>query len=103
MEKTDHLNIYHFNIDNQSESIPEISKVGGKGYSLIKMTKIGLNVPPGFILSVNFFSEWIIEIKQSSIWNDFISNSSELNENIFTRSFAGGYETILGVTRETLL
>ena len=44
-----------------SKEIPEISKVGGKGYSLIKMTSINLNVPSGIILCVDFFKDWLNE------------------------------------------
>ncbi len=48
-------NIHFFN----NKNLPQISQVGGKGYSLIKMTQAGLRVPPGFVLSVNFFKPWI--------------------------------------------
>ena len=34
----------------EESKIPHISEVGGKGYSLVKMKRGGLNVPPGFVL-----------------------------------------------------
>ena len=55
-----------------SKKIPEISEVGGKGYSLIKLTSLNLNVPPGIILTVDFFKEWIKEIKKTELYNQFI-------------------------------
>ena len=62
-----------------SKEIPEISKIGGKGYSLVKMTNIGLNVPPGIILCVDFFKEWINEIKSLELYKEYISNQKNLN------------------------
>jgi phosphoenolpyruvate synthase/pyruvate phosphate dikinase len=50
--------IYPFDTD-----IPELSRVGGKGLSLIIMTQHGLPVPPGVILSVSFFEKWLSHIK----------------------------------------
>ncbi len=37
-------------------------QVGGKGYSLIKMSNGGFPVPAGMVLSVNFFDNWIEEL-----------------------------------------
>lgn len=34
-------------------------EVGGKGYSLIKMANGGFPVPPGMVLGVHFFDEWL--------------------------------------------
>ena len=62
-----------------SKEIPEISKIGGKGYSLIKMTNIGLNVPPGIILCVDFFKKWINEIKNLELFKEYISNQKNIN------------------------
>ncbi len=67
-----------------AKEIPEISKVGGKGYSLIKMTSINLNVPPGIILCVDFFKDWLKEIKNTNLYKELINDkSNNLNlENI---------------------
>ena len=55
-----------------SKKIPEISEVGGKSYSLIKLSNLNLNVPNGIVLAVNFFNEWINKIKNSNLYKQFI-------------------------------
>ncbi|CAN5399035.1 phosphoenolpyruvate synthase [soil metagenome] len=136
--------LYSFS-DTQNRPLAEI---GGKAQSLLKGSKAGLPVPPGFILPVQFFSTWIDELKASPEWNAFehsrsadavrkschdlkekamqlvlsdqqknalepaLNNFSSTNlfavrssspeEDLEGSSFAGGYETILGVTTETM-
>ena len=121
----------------------ELNQVGGKGKALIKTTKAGFPVPEGFVLSVNFFDEWLSEIKSSQSWTNFLKKptkekcnkilenaenilltsiqkveldkylskiscdvfavrSSSPEEDLEGSSFAGMYETYLGVTRENL-
>jgi len=55
-----------------SKTIPEIAEVGGKGYSLIKLSSIDINVPNGIILTVSFFDEWINKIKNSDFYKQFL-------------------------------
>ncbi len=122
-----------------------LAEVGGKGYSLIRMFEAGLPVPPGAVLTTNFFSPWLDEIKTSKSWaaladatpdnwaklcselkglcsallltkaqldaiNDLYKNFSALGDDVLfavrssspeedltSASFAGGYETRLGV------
>ena len=38
------------------------SQVGGKGFSLIRMANGGFPVPPGMVLGVSFFDEWLAEL-----------------------------------------
>ena len=38
-----------------------IAEVGGKGYSLIRMAEAGLQVPPGAVLTTEFFAPWFDE------------------------------------------
>lgn len=38
------------------------AQVGGKGYSLIKMAGGGFPVPPGMVLGVSFFDQWLAEL-----------------------------------------
>ena len=64
----DNKNIIYLN----SKILPEISEVGGKGYSLIKLSSLHLNVPNGIVLTVNFFNEWINKIKSSDLYSQFI-------------------------------
>jgi phosphoenolpyruvate synthase/pyruvate phosphate dikinase len=47
-----------------TDQAPELSQVGGKGMSLIFMTRRGLPVPPGFVLSVAFFEPWLEYVKR---------------------------------------
>jgi phosphoenolpyruvate synthase/pyruvate phosphate dikinase len=145
MESIETKYIYEF----QTPIVPSIKEVGGKGYSLIKLTRAGLNVPPGFVLSVSYFQGWIDQLKSSDEWHNFISSISEDNkikhlnnlknlcntlqftlqqelvlkmaikhlkedhsifavrssspeEDLEGASFAGGYETVLGVKESTL-
>ena len=39
-----------------------LAEVGGKGYSLIRMVEAGLPVPPGAVLTTEFFAPWFDEI-----------------------------------------
>lgn len=64
MESTISNIIYPLN----SKIIPEIGEVGGKGYSLIKLSSLDLNVPNGIVLTVAFFQNWIEEIKKSTLY-----------------------------------
>lgn len=120
-----------------------ILEVGGKGLSLMIGNKNGLPVPPGFILTVSFFKPWLLQLKKTKAWSDFLKaketelekrctalkiaaqkftytkdqvqelaqqlekfdeqdlfavRSSSPEEDLEGSSFAGGYETILGVT-----
>ncbi len=124
-----------------------LSQVGGKGLSLIQGSQAGLPVPPGFILSVNFFLPWIQELQQTNTWSNYLEHekydleksctelkklvvnltltkqqeqeltealqkfsqetlfavrSSSPEEDLEGASFAGGYETVLGVQRKTI-
>ena len=125
----------------------QLHLVGGKGQSLIRMAQIGLPVPPGFVLTVEFFTSWINELKLTEEWKAFKKadeldlekcsdslkkKAEELKFNEFQKdeikkaleslsdsklfavrssspeedlegfSFAGGYETFLGVTKENI-
>ena len=45
-----------------------LAEVGGKGYSLIRMVEAGLPVPPGAVLTTEFFGPWFDEIQASAAW-----------------------------------
>ena len=59
-------------ISLNSKYLPEISEVGGKGYSLIKLYSLNLTVPNGIILTVDFFHDWIKSIKDSDLYKEFL-------------------------------
>jgi phosphoenolpyruvate synthase/pyruvate phosphate dikinase len=138
--------VYPFTTDE----IPELAQVGGKAMSLIFMTRRGLPVPPGFVLSVAFFKPWLEHILETPEWTRalhsapedlkqntatlerlcmgleldhrqrqvlaqaleplkresktslFAVRSSSPEEDLEELSFAGGYETTLGVEEEDL-
>lgn len=124
-----------------------LSQVGGKGLSLIKSSESGMPVPPGFVLSVHFFTPWLEQLKTSPEWTAFSQataeqmqatcsalksasagftftneqreaidefledfeadalfavRSSSPEEDLEGASFAGGYETILGVNKTSI-
>ncbi len=122
-----------------------LAEVGGKGYSLMRMVEAGLPVPPGAVLTTEFFAPWFDEIQASATWTAlahatpdkwatlcnelrglcpalpltstqrqaledlrkdlaaqgddmlFAVRSSSPEEDLTSASFAGGYETRLGV------
>ena len=47
---------------------PTLAEVGGKGYSLIRMVEAGLPVPPGAVLTTEFFAPWFDEVQASAPW-----------------------------------
>ncbi len=124
-----------------------LDQVGGKAHSLIDATRAGFRVPPGVVLSVDFFRPWLDKIEGSEAWAAFLASpkeelrqscaavkarcsalelspaqrdalagglgsfpddalfavrSSSPDEDLEGSSFAGEYETTLGVTRGRL-
>lgn len=55
-----------------------INTVGGKGYSLMKMSANNIHVPSGFILTTFFFKNWMKILMDSSEFHSFIDH---LNRN----------------------
>jgi phosphoenolpyruvate synthase/pyruvate phosphate dikinase len=124
--------------------LPPLEQVGGKALTLMQMTAAGMPVPPGLVLTVQFFEPWLEMLKQSPAWKNltqtdelfraakalqvlcgtlelsgdqknalnealktfrqqhhghlFAVRSSSPEEDLDGASFAGGYETTLGVT-----
>jgi pyruvate,water dikinase len=56
---------------------PLLREVGGKGHSLIKMAGSGLPVPPGFILTTEFFRPWFDFIRKQKEWGEFQGSRPE--------------------------
>lgn len=56
--------IYPFNTD----PIPSLAEIGGKGLSLIRMTRAGLPVPSGFVCGVTFFESWLMALQATPEW-----------------------------------
>src|SRR5262249_36260958 len=126
---------------------PALAEVGGKGLSLARAAAAGLPVPPGFILAVAYFDDWLGQLHATAEYQQFLESgqenlsaacsalkeralqfqfspvedalladacqpfsdqalfavrSSSPEEDLAGSSFAGGYETVLGVNRATL-
>ncbi len=47
-------------------------RVGGKGSSLIRLTTAGFRVPPGAVLTTDFFTPWFAELEQTTAWEAFL-------------------------------
>jgi pyruvate,water dikinase len=132
--------IYAFNTKEETK----LSQVGGKAKSLIEMTAAGFDVPEGFVLSVDFFANWMEIIRATTDWQDFLSvpdkeecdalkvravelklteeqkasietalnelkektlfavRSSSPEEDLEDTSFAGQYDSVLGVVPDQL-
>jgi phosphohistidine swiveling domain-containing protein len=133
-----------------SKYISTLEQAGGKALALMQMTKAGMPVPSGFVLTVDFFKPWLDFIQRSShlstlatasvhelgaaaralqdlchVLNFSSEQTAEINdalaefrqvvpgqlfavrssspeEDLEGASFAGGYETTLGVTENQL-
>jgi pyruvate,water dikinase len=129
---------------------PPLAEVGGKALSLVLMTRHGAPVPPGFVLTREFFRPWLEAVGQSAQWREVLAASRETlpdciaallarygvvefdearkealaaavarlrkgaerelyavrssspEEDLEGASFAGGYESVLGVRLESL-
>lgn len=80
---------------------------GGKGASLIRMTRMGLPVPEGFVILAGSSSEDAqkeISAALSSLPDKYTYavRSSALNEDGSDNSFAGQYETVTDVAKKDL-
>lgn len=53
---------------------PELEQVGGKAASLIEMTRAGLPVPAGVVLTTDFFTPWLQELWATAEWDAFAAS-----------------------------
>jgi pyruvate,water dikinase len=73
--------------------------IGGKAEGLIRLQQLGLPVPPFVAVPVG---EDVDETAVAALGEPLAVRSSAVGEDAAERSAAGQYETVLGVTRETL-
>lgn len=88
----------------------DIYLVGGKGASLGELVSLGLNVPPGFILTTEMYGKNIADYEKEILREfdrfgiEYAAVRSSANaEDSPKDSFAGQFETYLNVNRNTLL
>lgn len=97
------VSVYSF--DNTPDSV--LPLCGGKGASLIRMTRMGLPVPEGMVIpagSLSGAAEKDIRDALASLSDKYTYavRSSALNEDGSDNSFAGQYETVTDVARSDL-
>lgn len=73
--------------------------IGGKAEGLIRLQKLELPVPPFVVVPVG---EELDENAITALGEPLAVRSSAVGEDAADKSAAGQYETVLGVTRETL-
>jgi len=60
-----------------TEEEPTLAQVGGKAMSLISMTRQGLPVPPGFVLTAAWFEPWLEYVQNTPEWALVLRSSPE--------------------------
>ena len=105
-------NIYRFTDDCEDKPL-----LGNKGANLVTMTRLGLRVPPGFVVSIDAFKEYrasntlpLDEIDEALTWlSDKLGRSFDDGLTVSVRSSApvsmpGMMDTVLNVaSREEVL
>jgi hypothetical protein len=71
---------------------PGLAELGGKALSVMAMTRRGLPVPPGFVLTTRFFEPWLATVQATPQWAGLLSGTPE------GLPFAGGCDTVLKET-----
>ncbi len=51
-----------------------IEEVGGKAYSLMRLSKAGLPVPPGCVLPTTFFDPWSASLRETHAWRTLVAS-----------------------------
>jgi pyruvate,water dikinase len=73
-----------------SEAKPDPDSLGGKGANLVKLAKLGANVPPGFIITSSAYVKFLWESKNKTRFEELLSKDLQPSEVInFSRSMAG--------------
>ncbi len=60
-----------------TDESPGLEEVGGKAMSLISMTRLGLPVPSGFVLTVAFFQPWLDLVAASTEWSQVLGHAPQ--------------------------
>jgi len=82
----------------------DIAILGGKGASLVKMTKAGIPVPPFFIIPAGALNKKEITAEFKKLKTKYVAvRSSATAEDSLSASWAGQLESYLNVTEKNLL
>lgn len=93
----------------------DVGEVGGKGASLGELTKAGIEVPPGFVVTAQTFRDFSETDIPTEVIDEILEafdelgaervavRSSALAEDSSNASWAGQLESYLNVTRENLI
>ncbi|MDO8443672.1 MAG: PEP/pyruvate-binding domain-containing protein [Candidatus Azambacteria bacterium] len=82
----------------------DIATLGGKGASLVKMTRAGIPVPPFFIIPAGAFDKKEILAEFKKLKTKYVAvRSSATAEDSLSASWAGQLESYLNVTEKNLL
>lgn len=99
----------------QDISKDNVKEVGGKGASLGEMTKAGIPVPPGFVVTAETYRQFIDSDIPVAVKEEILRafdelgaervavRSSAIAEDSKTASWAGQLESYLNVTRDDLI
>lgn len=86
-------------------SIPADAVVGGKAQGLLSLTRAGAPVPPAMVVVANAPDEFIEqiseEVERRFAGETLAVRSSAVSEDLMSASFAGQYDTVLGVAAES--
>lgn len=84
-----------------------LGRIGGKGASLVRMVRLGLPVPDGYVITADGFEDGeprgeVLTYLEERLAGDctYAVRSSALNEDGGENSFAGQYETVTDVAPE---
>ena len=81
-----------------------ITQTGGKGASLVRMTKAGITVPPFFIIPAGALNKKEITAEFKKLKTKYVAvRSSATAEDSLSASWAGQLESYLNVTEKNLL
>ena len=74
--------------------LPSLDQVGGKGLSLMQLFQAGFPVPPGFVLTTAFFEPWIVLLKATPVWKQFLAADPAGLRDVCQRlkAISAGYE-----------
>lgn len=79
-----------------NEAIPDPAILGGKGSSLIKLMRIGINVPPGFILNANSYKTFLEESENSELFKELLTTELSIKKVLH---FSKAFKQLIRITR----